>query len=541
MAALREILARFSVSFDDKELKKGDKAIDGVVGKLSGLGKMAGAAFGAFLGANVAQGAFALFDGIAEGADHLGDMAERFGISTDALQEWQYAAKLSGAEAEDMTAALARLQNAAGDSAASLSQLGIATKNASGEFKGADELLGDVAEAFEKIQNPTERVNKAMALFGRSGAKLVPLLSKGRKGVKELRKEFKDLGGGFSKETIEVAGKYKDSLDRLNVTWLSFKSRLGAAVLPLVEKFVEVAVKVVAVVNRWSDALKPIIDRSNILKGVAIALGVALVAAFAPALIAALPVVAAIAAIAIAADELITFFQGGDTVIGRALDSMFGTGTQGKVRAWFTDVYKTIAAFFGDTTKGWHDFKAGVELIWFDLTNAIRSNWITSGIVDMIMGSFDFLTLGVKSFVTVWGDAYSFVSEKIQGIIKAFETLGSAIGKIPGVSKILDFGGRALSSAAQAQTAPFAAAYGALQPKRDDAAIVSQRQAIIDSTATATVRAPGPQTVTDNSQITVNLPPGTLPTDAKRIAAEVAKAKTPSTKAMQNALVKTAG
>ena len=50
-----------------------------------------------------------------EYADNVGEMSSRLGVGTDALQEWIYAAKQAGADAEKLTTFIERLTDAASD------------------------------------------------------------------------------------------------------------------------------------------------------------------------------------------------------------------------------------------------------------------------------------------------------------------------------------------------------------------------------------------------------------------------------------------
>lgn len=531
--ALREILARFGVSFDAKELEKGSKAVDGVAAK---LGKLATIAASALAGSAIVKGTADFVNAIAEQADQLGDLSERLGISTDALQEWGFAAQMSGAEAEDMSMAIVRLQAAAGSGSDALVELGVNAKDAAGQFKSADVLLEDVADRFEKITSPAERTNKAMKLFGKSGAKLVPLLSRGKKGIAELRKEFKELGGGFSTEAIEAAGKYKDSIERLNVTWNTFKARVGGFVLPLAEKFIGYAIRAGKVVGGWVDKLQPLIEKSNILKGVAVALGVALVAAFAPAVIAALPLIATLVAIALAVDELITTWQGGDTVIRRAIDNIFGEGSTKKAIDWVKGVIKSTEQLFTDTQGALTEFDAGLRLMWFDLTTWLGDAWADLGT------GFELMLTNFVSNVEV---AIASVKDMFGGL---WNSINDGIEKVPGLGKLLG----KLSDARRANTGNADAARSDADGKRAAilgesdarrAANEKQRQAIVDSSVVqrATAPVPGASTANVDQKVYVTVPPGTPERMARDVGAAVQRGMQPSMKGLQNQLVRTAG
>src|SRR4051812_25501411 len=74
----------------------------------------------------------------------------------------------------------------------------------------------------------------ATELFGRQGARLIPMLNEGSEGVQPLKKDFADLGGGYSPEFIEQSAKVEKENKRLGVGWAGLKTKIGAALLPAV-------------------------------------------------------------------------------------------------------------------------------------------------------------------------------------------------------------------------------------------------------------------------------------------------------------------
>jgi hypothetical protein len=61
-------------------------------------------------------------------------------------------------------------------------------------------------------------------------------------------------------------------------------------------------------------------------------------------------------------DELITTFQGGDTLITRAIDSIFGAGSTAKVVAWFKNAFRETKAFVVGIIKEFREAWQGSEL-----------------------------------------------------------------------------------------------------------------------------------------------------------------------------------
>ncbi|HVJ27430.1 MAG TPA: hypothetical protein VM493_07790 [Vicinamibacterales bacterium] len=543
--ALRELLARFSVSFDDKELKKGDKAVDGLADKLASLGKL-------LVAGAVVQGVTSFVTELANQANALKDHAASLGISTDQLQQWQYAASLSGSDAETLTASLGKLQKAValsadgtGPAADAFRSLKVSLKDAHGATRNVSDIFGDAAAALSKIENPTERAGAAVALFGNSASKMNEFLGQGAEGLAKLRAEATALGGGISPETAENAAAMNDSITRLNFAWLSLKSRLGGIILPLVERFMTQVTTVTARVTKWTDKIGVLGKNSNVAAAAAVVLGGAFLAAGIKAIAPWLPMIALFGGLILLVDELITLWQGGDTLIGRAIDSIFGEGSAQKAVAWVKEVVESVRYFFADTTRGWAEFVAGVKLIWFDLLEYIKGSWAGLALVTLIQTSIDGSLAAMKLFagsVTAQWDAIIAGAEKVG---KVFDVITD---KVPGLRKLMgaiaenNLSVLAGPVGAAVQTARVAAPF--MGRSRDDqAAIQAQRQAIIDSASvrTATAVAPSSATMTDNSVININIPPGSPQALPQQIAGAVKQAQGPSKKAQLNALVKTAG
>jgi TP901 family phage tail tape measure protein len=79
------------------------------------------------------------------------------------------------------------LTQATGEAKDALAQLGIALRDQGGNLRGREHLLGDVADAFARIEVPAERVRLAFKLFDSEGVALVNLLRNGSDALEEMR------------------------------------------------------------------------------------------------------------------------------------------------------------------------------------------------------------------------------------------------------------------------------------------------------------------------------------------------------------------
>lgn len=180
-----------------------------------------------------------------DAADNLNKLAQKVGVSVESLSAFQYAAKLSDVSAEQLATGLTRLARAAsdaqagtGESAEAFRALGIAVTNSSGQLKGTEDLLLDVAEQFAGIEDGAGKTALAMRLFGRAGADLIPLLNQGRSGFAELRAEAERLGVVISSNTAKAAEEFNDNLTRLSSGAEALKIQLANELLPTLNRFV---------------------------------------------------------------------------------------------------------------------------------------------------------------------------------------------------------------------------------------------------------------------------------------------------------------
>lgn len=244
---LAELLVRLGVDSADfrKDMAKAAKQTDSFGKQLT---DMAGKAA---LVAGAATGAFAVMVGQSiDAADAVGKLSEQLGISTEFLSQFQYATAMSNVSQEEMEASLRKLASAAADAGRGLKGpsdafrlLGVSVKNADGSLKGTEQLLLEMADAFQDLPNSMQKAALAQDLFGRSGANLIPLLNGGADGIRELMEEADQLGLTISQETAAAADQFNDNLDKMQAAVRGVANEAAARLSPtlaaLSERMVE--------------------------------------------------------------------------------------------------------------------------------------------------------------------------------------------------------------------------------------------------------------------------------------------------------------
>ena len=159
--------------------------------------------------------------------DEISKASEKLGIGAEKLSAMRYAAELSDVSFEALQKGMKKFSqaiieaNAAGsDAATAFSVMGIATKDIQGKTKGLDVLFSEVANAFMKMEDGAGKVSIAVALFGRAGMDMIPILNKGASGIREMEKEAGRLGATISEKT---AKQLEEANDNLKSFWMSVK------------------------------------------------------------------------------------------------------------------------------------------------------------------------------------------------------------------------------------------------------------------------------------------------------------------------------
>lgn len=179
--------------------------------------------------------------------DAIDKASIRLGIGAERLQSLQYAAKMSGATAEDMNGALGKLNEniakaAAGKNeelASLFKKLGISLRDANGHVRTAADVLPEFADAIQRNTNSSVRARMAIAAFGDAGQKLIPMLQDGSKGLADMEKRAHDLGLTMSQDDVKAAASLGDKFTDLGSVFDSFGNTISAKLAPVLGPLID--------------------------------------------------------------------------------------------------------------------------------------------------------------------------------------------------------------------------------------------------------------------------------------------------------------
>ena len=361
----------------------GLKGLAGAAGGLSGaLGSLVPLATGAGLAA-MAKNAI-------DAADNMNDLSQKTGVSVESLSKFQQAANASGTSIEGVGAAMLqftkRFQGGAGPAADTLKAIGISATDASGKLKSTDQVMLEVADKFKNMEDGGKKAELAMALFGKAGADMIPMLNGGRKSIEDLAAT---MTGPFAKG----ADGLNDKLAELEGKLLILGVGIGTALMPLLNG---VANAVLAAANAFASMPGPL----QAIVGGAVALAAAFVV-LAPAISAVISIAGVLAGLQIGAT-----IAGWAAVLGPAITAI-SAAFSGLLAFLTGTLLPGLLAFFSGPV-GWTVLAVAAVVamcILFRKPIGDFFNWLGGAISKAFSGLMGLLQpIFVQPFIDLWNN-----------------------------------------------------------------------------------------------------------------------------------------
>ena len=184
--------------------------------------------------------------------DALGKQAQMAGVTVESLSKLAYAAKLADVSQEELVGSMARLSKGMSEASQGTGEAlkaFNALKLDPAQFKGTDDALAKIAERFAGLSDGAEKTALAIALFGRSGSRLIPLLNSGASGFKEAADEAERFGIVVSDKASKESERFNDNLTRLNSVSEGWGITLAEKVLPYLNNIVESLLSINGILN----------------------------------------------------------------------------------------------------------------------------------------------------------------------------------------------------------------------------------------------------------------------------------------------------
>lgn len=218
--------------------------------------------------------------------DSIQDIADRTNSSAESVSRLAYAAKLSATAIEDVEAANKILtksalaaKDGAVDQADAFKKMGISAE----QFMELeiDEKFALIAEGLESLNTQEEKSRYLTALLGKSASALIPLLSNGRDGLRDLFKEAEELGAVIKSEDAKKAAQTMDNFDKVMTSLKSTIVEVGLSVLTLgdnTEDGLKTVMLYIKMARDWIKENKKLVAIIALVAGGLVILGIAGVA-----------------------------------------------------------------------------------------------------------------------------------------------------------------------------------------------------------------------------------------------------------------------
>lgn len=245
-----------NLSLNSQPFSKGMRAarsdMGGFVGATrGGLTRVAGGfgALGAAIGAaGIAAGLVAITKSSMESIDATAKLADRLGLTTEALGGLQHAANLSGVDTSGLQSGLEKMQlklaaakDGSSGAQAAFGKLGLSMDELSG--LGTEDSLKLIADRIMAIEDPAERARAAFQVFGKQGMTMIPMLQGGSAGLEAMSAEADKLGLTFNRVDAAKVEMANDSISKMKGVFTGLGNEMAIQTAPLItalaDKFVE--------------------------------------------------------------------------------------------------------------------------------------------------------------------------------------------------------------------------------------------------------------------------------------------------------------
>lgn len=348
----------------------------------------------------------------AKQADEWETMSQQIGLSTEAIQKFQYASERVDVDFSTITGAITRMKGNLDSTSGVWEKIGVQVKDQSGQYRDIEAIFFDTIKALSQIENETERDTVAMDIFGKKANELAGIIDDGGAALKELGNEAESLGLIVSDEDIARMTQYDDLLEGMKA---QIKAALVAVAIPAIEALTPIVLKL-------SEAIKAIAERlANLNPTVMIIVMIVL------ALIAAIsPVATLIAKITIAVKGLAMAIP----LVSTALQTVQASATALMANPYVAIIMAVIAVIallalaIYEVVKNWDYIEPALN----DAMNGIKSGVeqgvsAVQGFADRVKQRFEDVLNAIQRVRDGFGSLAEKVKEVITRVSDAFREL----------------------------------------------------------------------------------------------------------------------
>lgn len=195
--------------------------------------------------------------------DEIQTLADKYNLSAEAIQKWNYIALQTDVSADYLYKAMTKVRDAIGTGMAgeannatkAIESLGLSME----EVGTGEQGFYNIINALSSVKDATMQAYYANEIFGeRLATELIPMLNKGEGALDSLANEFQQIGY-LTNEQIRTLSDYDNKLNDIKTRWDNLKTEVGLSMLDMLDRllviFEERIIPAVEKVKNWFDKL----------------------------------------------------------------------------------------------------------------------------------------------------------------------------------------------------------------------------------------------------------------------------------------------
>lgn len=401
------------IGADNSELTKAVSSSQAALDKFAGSATQLGKTLSLGLTAPIVAGATAL--GVMatksiETAGNLVDLSNKTGLSIEALQQLKFITSQAGGSVESFANANIQLArrlgegaNASKDVKDTLAALGLSITELTNGSLTQEEVFFRVTSALGGMKGANEQTAAAMALFGRGGVELLPVIRDTGGQLDVMRQQANDLGIVMSGDSVKALEGMGDKMEAAKLQMASMGNQISVALIPLLQQLIpvitnDVVPAIVSIAGHIAGVIKAFTDLPQpVQTGILAIVGIAAAAG---------PVLAFVGTIVGAFSQFSGAISGAMTIF-KALGTLMLTNP-------FVALAAAVVAIAILIYKNWDEIQAALGAAWQAIASTAQTFW--NGIVELFSG--------------IWAGIATATQAAWNGIVAFLQGIWNAIGPI---------------------------------------------------------------------------------------------------------------
>jgi hypothetical protein len=227
VVSLEANIARF-----ESDLNKAEASTRNIMGQIERVSATAAHALEGVAASIVAIGSYEAIKGAIDAADAMNDLAAKTGIATEELSKYKILAEQNGTTVEGFANGMKKLSVTMAEHPEYLTRIGVATKDAAGNMRSLDDVMADAADKFSGFKDGAAKSADAIAIFGKNGVDMIPMLNQGAAGFKQAADQAQEYGLILDGKVASAADQFNDKMTLVKNQNQAMTRSIAAELLP---------------------------------------------------------------------------------------------------------------------------------------------------------------------------------------------------------------------------------------------------------------------------------------------------------------------